>query len=215
MTEEEWLDATSPTPMSDVLGDDASERKLRVVMANQSEKVPTSDAKRLSRTVLIWVVCWSFLLGALLFSAFGFFIFRILEEERIHFASQQGDVQKIKSILERYPARIEQRERLGLTPLHRAAWHGQATALEVLIQRGADVNALWDLVATGDGHWNALHITANFGSLDAAKVLIVGGTNINGKSLKGETPLDIAIRKGNGELADLLRTNGGLGGRGK
>jgi ankyrin repeat protein len=170
-------------------------------------------AKQFPRTLLFGIVGGSFLFGLLVFSAIGFQLLRILDREEIHFAAQEGDVQKIKSVLEKHPERIEERDRLGLTPLHRTAWHNQTAALELLIQRGANVNALWDLVATGDGQWNALHIAANYGSFDAAKALIVGGTNINGKTLKGETPLDIAIRNDNRKIADLLKTNGGVSGR--
>ena len=79
----------------------------------------------------------------------------------------------------------------------------------MLVRRGANVNATWGLVATGDGGWNGLHIAANFGRPDAARILLQAGTDVNRRTLKGETPLDIALRNGEGGVAQLLRAAGG------
>lgn len=61
--------------------------------------------------------------------------------EPIHDAARKGDVKKIKEILQSDPKAISARDKLGDTPLHVAAIHGQVAAAQALIDAGADVNA--------------------------------------------------------------------------
>ncbi len=143
------------------------------------------------------------LAGALLYAA-------MRDNDALHRAAREGDVEAVGQVLDRHPARFELRNKVQRTPLHTAAWYGHTAVIEVLIRRGADVNAKCDLVASGDGQWNALHIAATQGNVEAARALIRGGTDFNAKSLAGETPLDVATRKGNRELADVLLAHGGL-----
>ena len=146
----------------------------------------------------------------MLFSSVGYVIYAIYDRERIHHAASVGDVAQVQQILSRTPDRLEHRDRRGLTPLHIATWEGQSDVLNTLIIHGADVNAKWNQVATGDGDWNALHIAGIRGQVEAAKLLIRSGTQINHSSIKGETPLDIAVGNGKRELAEFLRASGGV-----
>jgi ankyrin repeat protein len=109
------------------------------------------------------------LLGGLLFGVNGNSFMHALDQDDIHLAVADDDVARVELILDRHPDRLESRNRLGLTPLHEAAWKGHTGVLELLIRRGADVNARWSLVTTGDGGRNPLHMTAIKGHAEAAR----------------------------------------------
>jgi len=74
--------------------------------------------------------------------------------------------------------------KLGLTPLSWAAISGRAEAVELLIQRGANVNAV-----NRDGG-TALHGAAFLGHVKAVDLLVQNGAKINTANERGETPLD-------------------------
>jgi ankyrin repeat protein len=160
-----------------------------------------------------------FAIGLLVFIAMLTVLFGILKKEAIHSAVREGNTREIEAILDQHPEMIEQKDRLGCTPLLEAARVGQIEALKVLIKRGADLNATWDTVATGDGRWSALHIAVNGGHVEAAKVLLEAGADINFKSVRGETPLDRVVyhnrpdSPNTPQLIDLLRAHGGKSGK--
>ena len=74
----------------------------------------------------------------------------------------------------------------GGTPLMWAAATGRAEAMELLIGRGADVNA-----ADSEGG-TALHAAAFLGHEKAVELLIRSGANVNAANKRGETPLYVA-----------------------
>jgi peptidoglycan/LPS O-acetylase OafA/YrhL len=75
----------------------------------------------------------------------------------------------------------------GGTPLLWAAVTGQAKSIELLIRRGADVNAV-----DQDGG-TALHGAAFMGHELAVDVLVQNGAKVNAANKRGETPLDGAV----------------------
>jgi ankyrin repeat protein len=93
------------------------------------------------------------------------------------------------------------------TPLHHAAFHGQKSVAQVLLERGADVSAKTQAGRT------ALHEAAWRGNTDLAQLLIAKGADVNARSNPGLTPLDLAIeapsRKARTPVARLLRKHGG------
>ncbi|MDP6527056.1 MAG: ankyrin repeat domain-containing protein, partial [Kiritimatiellia bacterium] len=93
-------------------------------------------------------------------------------------------------------------EPLLWTPLHHAAWGGHKEIAELLIAKGAEVDA------NHDGEGTPLH-NAAYGHKEIAELLIDEGADVNAKDDEGETPLDFAILVGRDEIADLLRKHGG------
>ena len=75
----------------------------------------------------------------------------------------------------------------GGTPLLWAAVTGKAEAIELLIQRGANVNAV-----DRDGG-TALHAAAFLGHEKAVETLLQNGAKVNAANSRGETPLDGAV----------------------
>lgn len=96
-------------------------------------------------------------------------------------------------------------ESQGATPLHSAVAKGNLEVAEVLIKNGAEVNAKCSNTRNTPLHWAARN-----DHKAVAELLIAKGADVNAKGTKGETPLDLAISKGNKELVDLLRKHGAV-----
>src|SRR4051812_32856604 len=82
------------------------------------------EAARGSRSARAWAAVWALALGLLLFSALALLAARVWDREAIHDAARRGDVGRVMVLLDEDPSRLEQRNRLELTPLHAAAWEG-------------------------------------------------------------------------------------------
>ncbi len=139
----------------------------------------------------------------------GGYIYYIFSTQRVHDAAGDGDLVRMREILDREPDRLNRRSHYGYTPLHTAAMCGQSAALEELVRRGADVDARYDGDTYGRG-WTALHITAREGHVVAATVLIRAGADVNARTERGDTPLGIALDRGHYEIAGLLRDAGAV-----
>ena len=92
----------------------------------------------------------------------------------------------------------------GWTPLWYAADEGHKEIVELLIAKGADVNAKNDKFVGTFLHWAAFS-----GHKEIAELLIAKGADVNAKDRVGKTPLDRAIEYNQPETADLLRKHGG------
>ena len=91
--------------------------------------------------------------------------------------------------------------------MHYAAWQGHKEIVELLIGKGADVNA------KDYARWTPLHGAALSGHKEIAELLIANGADVNAKTVsgpkQGSTPLDAANEVNHPETAALLRKHGG------
>ena len=90
----------------------------------------------------------------------------------------------------------------GDTPLNSAAGNGHKEIVELLISKGADVNAK-------NAVNKPLHMAAERGHKEIVELLIAEGADVNAKVIFGQTLLDTAIINNRSELANLLRKHGG------
>jgi ankyrin repeat protein len=121
----------------------------------------------------------------------------------IHDAVEKGNIEAVKQHLTAGTDVNLKDEDGELTPLQMAAGEGQKEIAELLIAKGADVNAM-----TADG------LTALFAAIlgphkEIAELLIAKGADVNARGFLGMTPLNMAADEGEKEIAALLRKHGG------
>ena len=115
--------------------------------------------------------------------------------------------------------------------MHFAAYYGHEEIVELLISKGADVNAKrsngatpldaaiknkhTEIAALLRKHGGktieelSIHQAAHNGNIEAVKQHLADGADVNTKTNLGGTPLNEAAVNGHKEIADLLRKHGG------
>ena len=89
---------------------------------------------------------------------------------------------------------------LGITPLHCACIKGSKNAVDLLLDLGANINAL-----DNEGN-NCLHYAVNSNNPNLLKKLLIRGADKTIKNQKGETPLDLAVKNNYTKLISILET---------
>ncbi len=119
----------------------------------------------------------------------------------IHQAADAGDLAKVKAFIQEG---IDVNTKVhGSTPLHCAVRYGHKEVAELLIAKGADVNAKDTRGRT------PMHCAARYGHKEVAELLIAKGADINAKDTRGRTPIALAINQGRKEIAKLLLSKSG------
>ena len=139
-------------------------------------------------------------------------------------AVRRGDIEAVKGLLTKGADPNTGDDQFGVSPLSWAALLGKTEIAELLIQKGADVNA-----RNRDGG-TALHGAAFLGHADTAELLVRKGADVNATNGKGETSLYAmaanweiteyiaglleikvdaeTVKTGRTEIAGILRQNG-------
>lgn len=99
---------------------------------------------------------------------------------------------------------IEDRSNDGYAPLHLAAYFGQLEVARLLLERGADRNA----VAANDSRVTPLHSAVSARHRDLAGLLLALGASANAVQKGGWTPLHTAAHNGDEAIVDLLLLRG-------
>jgi ankyrin repeat protein len=115
-----------------------------------------------------------------------------------------GRTGRLRELITAQPDLIAAFSADGYTPLHLAAFFGQAETARVLIQAGAAVNA----VSRNEMHVTPLHSAAAARRDEVARILIGAGADVNAKEQGGYTPLHAAAQNGDVDLIDLLLDRG-------
>ncbi|MBW2173360.1 MAG: ankyrin repeat domain-containing protein, partial [Deltaproteobacteria bacterium] len=118
----------------------------------------------------------------------------------LHFALYMKDEARARSLIEG-GADVNRQTPNGTTPLTRAVNVGFKDIVELLIAKGANVNA------KDNFDWTPLH-SAVYGNKDIVELLITEGANVNARTRASRTPLWYAKNEGNAEIVELLRKHG-------
>ena len=120
----------------------------------------------------------------------------------IHQAARQGELAKLKSLLDKTPGLLELKTEAGKTPLHFAVEGGQADIVRYLLDKGADINAR---NVAGE---TPLHYAAGWGFLDVIALLIEKGADVKARSNEGDTPLHYVRFQAITPVAKILLDHG-------
>jgi ankyrin repeat protein len=125
--------------------------------------------------------------------------------ETLRDAAERGDVALVVRILDAgVPADACQKPGWSLTPLTFAARKGHADVAELLLSRGADVNA------TAPGAGTPLAVAAEAGRLEMVRLLLEHGANANLGGPDGFSPLMCVARCGDVRIAFRLVNAGAV-----
>uniref|UniRef100_A0A4D5R9F9 Integrin-linked protein kinase n=2 Tax=Scolopendra TaxID=41364 RepID=A0A4D5R9F9_SCOVI len=117
---------------------------------------------------------------------------------------REGNVFQVRTWLDDVEHDMNQGDDHGFSPLHWAAKEGRANIVELLIFRGARVNA------TNMGDDTALHLSAAHGHRDIVHMLLRNKADINAINEHGNTPLHYACFWGYQAIGEDLVSNGAL-----
>jgi ankyrin repeat protein len=91
------------------------------------------------------------------------------------------------------PVSIDSKDCDGDTPLHVMLWRKNTYGALLLIEAGADLNAVGDMSET------PLHVAVSQGNITVVEALLKSGANPAAKSEFGKSPKEIAVELG-GEM---------------
>ncbi|HET9015577.1 MAG TPA: ankyrin repeat domain-containing protein [Thermomicrobiaceae bacterium] len=120
-------------------------------------------------------------------------------------AAAFGRVEQLHRLLDEDPSLTGALSDDGFTALHLAVFGGQEAAARVLIEHGADVNALSRAAFAAVP---PLGTAAFARSLPLARLLLDAGADVNGRGEGGFTALHAAAQHGDEALARLLLARG-------
>ena len=122
----------------------------------------------------------------------------------IYEAAALGNLPRLKTLLDQDKSLARSYSPDGFTALALAAYLGQKDTTIILIEKGADPNA----VAKNETGFTALTGAVSQNHNEVAELLVKKGANVNYSYEGGFTPLMHAASAGNFELVNLLLENG-------
>ena len=122
----------------------------------------------------------------------------------IYEAAAAGDLTRVKSLVDKDPTLAKSYSPDGFPVLALACVFGHKAVAELLLRKGADVNA----VATNPTGYTALTGAVASGHAEIAEWLVQNGANVNYRYATGYTPLLTAAANGRLEIVRMLLDNG-------
>lgn len=114
----------------------------------------------------------------------------------------QGDIEQVERFLDE-GTQVDARDAEGITALMYASYHGQESIVNLLIERGANINASEYV----DGRTALMDSSIN-GQSEMVELLLNRGADINAKSNTGWTALMWAVERKRNEVVALLVDRG-------
>ena len=150
------------------------------------------------------------------------------EVETLTELAKSGNLAQVRQLLSAQPELATQRLASGETPLMAALYRGHHDIVQALLEHGAATD-IFAAAATGRGGplriglidgadvnavafdgWTALHLAAFFGHVDAARILVEAGADIQAISANSlrNTPLHAAVAGKHADVALFLLEHG-------
>ncbi|MBI3880937.1 MAG: ankyrin repeat domain-containing protein [Verrucomicrobia bacterium] len=129
------------------------------------------------------------------------------EETPLHLATQQRQLDRVRALLDT-GMKPDARDRYHVTPLMIAVRFGYGEIAELLIERGADVNAKDRGSAIEEGGLRPLHYACDAGRVAMARLLLKNGADPDCSSQDWNTPFSTALYIGNKPIAECLLEHG-------
>jgi ankyrin repeat protein len=120
-------------------------------------------------------------------------------------AAALGRVDRVRELIEADPALVTAFAPDGFHPLGLAAFFGHPEVVALLLERGADMDAV---ARNEQVRTTALQAAAASGDNESARLLVEAGADVNVAQPGGFTALHAAAANGNEELAALLLEHG-------
>ncbi|XP_055903642.1 ankyrin repeat domain-containing protein 49 [Eupeodes corollae] len=112
-------------------------------------------------------------------------------ERLILWSVNEGQIDKVREILELNPETVNAVDEDGYTPLHRACYNNFVDIAKLLLQYNANLNAQTEL------KWTPLHSACKWSNAECAALLLQHGADVNAKSDGLQTPLHVAATVSN------------------
>ncbi|MFC1781558.1 ankyrin repeat domain-containing protein [Planctomycetota bacterium] len=122
-------------------------------------------------------------------------------EEPIHKAAYEGDLEKVKKIIDRNPNQINVQDAQDFAPLHLASGKGHIEIVEFLLNHGADIEAE---ILNGETPLMLAARYAGDGKYETIKTLLEHGAKVNHKDNGDRTALHQAAMYSGKEVINLL-----------
>lgn len=114
-----------------------------------------------------------------------------------------GEASTVQLLIEN-GAQVEATDKYGNNSLHMAARHRRYDLMQLLIDGGANIDAVSDR-----NYGTPLHYVSAAGDVEGVRLLVSYGANIHARNIQGKTPLHLAISLGLSEEAAFLLMESG------
>ena len=128
------------------------------------------------------------------------FLLGVLPSLDVFEAAAMGRAERVAELLDKDPSLVQVWSPDGFTALHLAAFFGHPDAARVLLEHGADVNA----VSKNRMHVMPLHSAAASVRRAVVEVLLEFGADVNAGQHGGWTPLQEAAANGDTDMVRMI-----------